>query len=122
MTNEFEERITQKLLDKVGRQVDDDCPDCHYFFADANKCEDCDLDVSQFQECPVDRRFCENFVETEVRPYVAALYDKIAALERERDGEVWYWLGDGHDHPETLCCPILIDPQDMVKILGIEVK
>jgi len=54
----------------------------------------------------------------EMKEYVIGLEDKIEALERERGGEVWYWLGDGNDHPESLCCPILIEPEDMMKILG----
>jgi len=49
---------------------------------------------------------------------LAGLMDKVVALERERDGEVWYWSGDGNDHPESLCCPILIEPEDMLKLLG----
>ena len=49
---------------------------------------------------------------------VAGLENKIVALERERDGEVWYWLGDGYDHPESLCCPILIEPEDILKLIS----
>lgn len=30
---------------------------------------------------------------------------------------VWYWQGDGTDHPETLGCPIIIQPGDMARIV-----
>ena len=50
--------------------------------------------------------------------YSKYLGDKVTALERERGGEVWYWLGDGNDHPENLCCPILIEPEDLNKLLS----
>ena len=31
--------------------------------------------------------------------------------------EVWYWLGDSNDHLESLCCPILIQPEDMRQVV-----
>ncbi len=46
---------------------------------------------------------------------VANLENQNIALYRERRGEVWYWLGDGNDHLESLTCPILIEPEDMRK-------
>ncbi len=48
---------------------------------------------------------------------ISGLEDKVAALIRERDGDVWYWLGDGNDHPESLCCPILIEPEDIMQMV-----
>ncbi len=44
--------------------------------------------------------------------------DKLNALVCERSGEVWYWLGDGYDHPESLCCPILIEPEDILELIN----
>lgn len=32
--------------------------------------------------------------------------------------EYWVWQGDGEDHPESLTCPILIQPEDMRAILA----
>ena len=32
----------------------------------------------------------------------------IAQTER---GECWHWQGDGHDFPESLVCPVVIDPE-----------
>ena len=38
---------------------------------------------------------------------------EIQALHRERNGEVWYWQGDGEDHLESLTCPVLIEAEDL---------
>lgn len=26
-------------------------------------------------------------------------------------GEVWFWQGDGYDYPDTLACPVVIQPE-----------
>ena|SRR3990167_3359208 len=44
---------------------------------------------------------------------VTALEAERLALHRERKGEVWYWQGDGYDFPESLCCPVLIEPEKL---------
>lgn len=31
--------------------------------------------------------------------------------------EVWYWLGDGNDHLESLTCPILIEASELRELL-----
>ena len=54
-----------------------------------------------------------------ISSYFHWLQDKVEVLERERSGEVWYWLGDGNDHPESLTCPILIEPQDLIKLRDV---
>lgn len=41
-----------------------------------------------------------------------------STLIREREGEVWIWQGDEEDHPESLACPVLIQPEDLRAILG----
>ena len=43
---------------------------------------------------------------------ITNLKNEVEALHRERKGEVWYWMGDGNDHIESLSCPILIEPED----------
>lgn len=30
-------------------------------------------------------------------------------IVRTERGEAWYWQGDGHDFPESLGCPVVID-------------
>ncbi|MBG4448676.1 hypothetical protein I5F71_03050 [Pseudomonas aeruginosa] len=47
--------------------------------------------------------------------------DEIADLRRENnrlryyhDGNVWHWQGDGGDHLESLCCPVVIEPADLL--------
>ncbi len=53
-------------------------------------------------------------VLAKVLPLIEQKDAEIQALHRERNGEVWYWLGDGYDHPENLTCPILIEPGDFM--------
>jgi len=45
------------------------------------------------------------------------LSDENAALQRERQGEVWYWQGDGNDNLESLTCPVLIEADDLRALL-----
>lgn len=39
-------------------------------------------------------------------------------LRRERDGEVWVWQGDEEDHPESLVCPVLMQPDHVIGLVG----
>lgn len=39
-------------------------------------------------------------------------------LRRERAGEVWIWQGDEYDHPESLTCPVLIQPDALRMLLA----
>ena len=52
------------------------------------------------------------------RQQIAALEAEVAALHRERKGEVWYWQGDGHDFPESLTCPVLMEPEKLRALLA----
>lgn len=45
--------------------------------------------------------------------YAAAEMERLRAASRliastER-GDVWHWQGDGHDFPDSLVCPVVID-------------
>ena len=42
------------------------------------------------------------------------------ALRDLRDGSVWYWQGDGEDHPESLSCPVLIEAADIRELCAAE--
>lgn len=34
--------------------------------------------------------------------------DRANTVEAIERGEVWYWQGDGEDHPESLTCPVIM--------------
>ena len=53
----------------------------------------------------------------DVKKEAAKVQNEMVALRRERDGEVWYWQGDGADHLESLTCPVLIEAEDLRKLL-----
>lgn len=38
-------------------------------------------------------------------------------IARTERGEVWYWQGDGHDYPESLGCPVVIDENDLRELI-----
>lgn len=38
-------------------------------------------------------------------------------IARTERGEVWFWHGDGHDFPESLACPVVIDESDLRTLL-----
>lgn len=38
-------------------------------------------------------------------------------IARTERGEVWYWQGDGHDYPESLGCPVVIDDNDLRELI-----
>lgn len=54
----------------------------------------------------------EGWLPPEKALEMAGLMRELAALHRERNGEVWYWQKDDN-HLESLTCPILIDADDM---------
>lgn len=54
-----------------------------------------------------------------LRAEVERLTQERETLLRERKGEVWFWQGDGYDHPESLTCPILIQPDNLRELLTV---
>jgi len=53
----------------------------------------------------------------EVKKKAAELANENLALHRERQGEVWYYQGDGEDKLESLTCPVLIEAEDLRAIV-----
>jgi len=53
----------------------------------------------------------------EVKKQAGALQNEVVALRRERQGEVWYYQGDGEDKLESLTCPVLIEAADLRAIV-----
>lgn len=53
----------------------------------------------------------------EVKKQAVALQNEVVALRRERQGEVWYYQGDGEDKLESLTCPVLIEAEDLRAIV-----
>lgn len=45
----------------------------------------------------------------QISPEIAALYQQNA---------VWFWQHDGEDYLESLSCPIIIQPHDLLELLG----
>jgi len=54
----------------------------------------------------------------DVKKEAAKLQNEVAALHRERQGEVWYYQGDGEDKLESLTCPVLIEAEDLRAIVA----
>lgn len=54
-----------------------------------------------------------------VSDYVLADLRERAALPLQlRNGEVWYWQGDGHDFPESLICPVIMSAETLRALLA----
>lgn len=49
-----------------------------------------------------------------------ALRQAVTALKDAADGNYWAWQGDGTDNLETLTAPVLITPDDLLKIINGE--
>ncbi len=43
---------------------------------------------------------------------------ELTILRHKMDGEVWFWMGDGSDVPETLACPVIMDADTLRKLLA----
>lgn len=56
-------------------------------------------------------------VLAEIKRKAGKLEAENEALRRERQGEIWYWQGDGEDHLESLTCPVLIEAADLRELL-----
>jgi len=48
---------------------------------------------------------------------ISQLKGELNARYLKEKEEVWYWLGDSNDHLESLCGPILIQPEDMRQVV-----
>jgi hypothetical protein len=44
--------------------------------------------------------------------------NKLRALNHGDKSKAWHWMGDGNDHPESLCCPVLISSEDLNGIIS----
>lgn len=38
-------------------------------------------------------------------------------IARTESGECWHWQGDGHDYPDSLACPVVIDEEILRRLL-----
>ena len=65
----------------------------------------------------------------EMSTYIASLEAEKAELEkrlrkaktiqdRVDNREIWYWQGDGEDYPESLICPVVVDPETMRELVA----
>jgi hypothetical protein len=51
-----------------------------------------------------------NSVQTAEQAEIERLMAENKTLSRIPKGEVWYWQGDGEDYPESLGCPVIMEP------------
>ena len=49
---------------------------------------------------------------------LARCRQELAARAAATHGEVWYWQGDGDDHPESLTCPVIITADKLRALLA----
>ena len=47
---------------------------------------------------------------------IAELHERVRMLTEHNQGNVWLWQGDGEDNLESLTCPILISPKDLLRL------
>jgi len=45
-------------------------------------------------------------------------FEEIQLHRSKTKNEYWAWQGDGQDHLETLTCPVLIQPQQLMSLIG----
>lgn len=53
----------------------------------------------------------------ECRREIERLRTAITMHQDKARGDYWVWQGDGEDHLESLVCPVLIRPEDLIAIL-----
>lgn len=46
------------------------------------------------------------------------LLDELNLHRDKTRGDYWCWQGDGEDHLESLVCPVIIHPQDLLGIIN----
>lgn len=69
-------------------------------------------------ECRCDE--CIGWLQGRVLQLAAEIERLRWELQTHRDkarGDYWAWQGDGEDHLESLVCPVLIQPQQLIQIL-----
>jgi len=53
------------------------------------------------------------------RSMIQRLQEENRTLSRIPKGEVWYWQGDGQDFPESLGCPVIMEPDVLRAMLRV---
>lgn len=102
------EWLAKLIVEKTGREPDTtgDCYNCHYFYSDAGKCEDCDRYISELSRCPVDLAFSENTAD-QILTHIGDIKEQAAKAERERianDLAQKDWFGEALSYNDRLKC------------------
>lgn len=83
------------------------------------------MNTAHMRRIAKDLRFAPGAQPTEV---VAEVLDEAASvidrlqhgerlIARTERGEVWHWQGDGHDYPDSIGCPVVIDENDLRELI-----
>ncbi len=64
---------------------------------------------------------CPECIHEDYQSQIEQLKAELNARYAKDKEEVWYWLGDGNDHLESLVCPVLIEAADLRELLGMGV-
>ena len=66
---------------------------------------------------------------TNTREYIVELEAQVERLRAENrtlsrieNGEVWYWGDDDEDHPESLSCPAIVEPDVIRRWVALEAE
>lgn len=47
---------------------------------------------------------------------------KVREIHHATEGEFWYWQGDEYDHPESLGCPVLMEPDHVREFVAAKAR
>lgn len=50
--------------------------------------------------------------------YIADMQQRLALHEEVKQGNFWYWQGDGYDCPESLVCPVVMRADTLRQLIG----
>lgn len=49
---------------------------------------------------------------------IAELRAALAEARQFKIGHVWFWQGDGHDHPESIACPVVMSQHNLRELIA----
>lgn len=50
---------------------------------------------------------------------IADMRQKLATVSLYEQSEVWFWQGDGEDYPDSLVCPVVIQPDHLRQLIAM---
>ena len=84
---------------------------------DLTELEERDIEIALLTAEVKRLKAAHNHVITQATDQLKVANKLIRSAIDYRKDEIWFWQGDGSDNPESLSCPIIIQPHDLIALI-----